>query len=208
VPEYPEPTEIYHFTHINNLSALINTGALLCKNEMTKNNAAYKSSAFDSVQEQRQIHPVPVSPNGTIHDYVPFYFNSLSPMLYTIKNGNIDGVEMQDLVFLKSTAQAVEGSGCKFVFTDGHGIMELSDYYNHLANLDRIPWNVVNARYWNDFTDGRRLRQSEFLVYNKFDWSLVQTIGVYNDRILNRVKSLVNKLSHQPNVEIKSNWFF
>jgi hypothetical protein len=107
VPEYPVPTEIYHFTHIDNLSGLINTGAILCKNQMTKNNAVYNSSAFDSVQEQRQIHTVPVSPNGTIHDYVPFYFNSLSPMLYTIKNGNIDGVEMQDLVFFKSTVQAV-----------------------------------------------------------------------------------------------------
>ena len=208
MPEYPVPTEIYHFTHIDNLSALIDTGAILCKNEMTKNNAVYKSSAFDSVQEQRQIHPVPVSPNGTIHDYVPFYFNSLSPMLYTIKNGNIDGVEMQDLVFFKSTVQEVENSGCKFAFTDGHGIMMLSDYYNDLANLDKIPWNVVNARYWNDFPDGRRLRQSEFLVYNKFDWSLVQTIGVYNSNILNRVKSLVNGLTHQPHVKIKGNWFF
>lgn len=208
MPEYPVPTEIYHFTHIDNLSALINTGAILCKNQMTKNNAVYKSSAFDSVQEQRQIHPVPVSPNGTIHDYVPFYFNSLSPMLYTIKNGNIDGVEMQDLVFFKSTVQAVESSGCKFAFTDGHGIMMLSDYYNDLANLDKIPWNVVNARYWNDFPDGRRLRQSEFLVYNQFDWNLVQTIGVYNSNILNRVKSLVNGVTHQPHVEIKGNWFF
>lgn len=208
MPEYPVPTEIYHFTHIDNLSALINTGAILCKNQMTKNNAVYKSSAFDSVQEQRQIHPVPVSPNGTIHDYVPFYFNSLSPMLYTIKNGNIDGVEMQDLVFFKSTVQAVESSGCKFAFTDGHGIMMLSDYYNDLANLDKIPWNVVNARYWNDFPDGRRLRQSEFLVYNKFDWNLVQTIGVYNSNILNRVKSLVNGVTRQPHVEIKGNWFF
>jgi hypothetical protein len=86
--------------------------------------------------------------------------------------------------------------------------MMLSDYYNDLANLDKIPWNVVNARYWNDFPDGRRLRQSEFLVYNKFDWNLVQTIGVYNSNILNRVKSLVNGVTHQPHVEIKGNWFF
>jgi len=160
------------------------------------------------VQKQRQIHPVPVPPNGTIHDYVPFYFNSLSPMLYIIKNGNIDGVEMQDLVFFKSTAQAVEAAGCEFVFTDGHGIMALSDYYNDLENLDKIPWNVINTKYWNDFPDGKRLRQSEFLVYNKFDWSLVQTIGVYNSSMLNKVKSLVDVLSHQPTVEIKYNWFF
>lgn len=205
VPEHSVPTVIYHFTHIDNLSVLINTGAILCKNEMSKNNTAYKSSAFDSVQEQRKVHPVPVSPNGT---YVPFYFCSLSPMLYTIKNGNIDGVEMQDLIFFKSTVQAVETSDCKFVFTDGHGIMALSEYYNDIENLDQIPWDVVNARYWNDYPDGKRLRQSEFLVYNKFDWSLVQTIGVYNGSMLNRVKSMVGELQYQPNVEIKLNCFF
>lgn len=175
---------------------------------MLKNKTAYKSSAYDSVQEQRKTHPVPVSPNGTIHDYVPFYFSSLSPMLYAIKNGNIDDVKMQDLVFFKSTVQAVETSDCKFVFTDGHGIMALSEYYNDIANLDRISWDVVKAKYWNDFTDGKRLRQSEFLVYNKFDWSLVQTIGVYNCSMLNRVKSMVRRLPHQPNIEIKYNWFF
>lgn len=208
MPEYSIPTDIYHFTHIDNLSALINTGAILCKNEMTNRSSNYKSSAFDSVQEQRQVHPVPVSPSGTIHDYVPFYFNSLSPMLYTIKNGNIDGVTMSDLIFFKSTAQAVEAAGNGFAFTDGHGIMVLSDYYNDLADLDKIPWNVVNARYWNDFPDGRRLRQSEFLVYEKFDWNLVETIGVYNSDMINKVKTLIDSLPHKPSVEIKRNWFF
>ena len=48
MPEYPVPTEIYHFTHIDNLSALINTGAILCKNKMIKNNAVYKSSAAEN----------------------------------------------------------------------------------------------------------------------------------------------------------------
>ncbi len=208
MPNHSIPTEIYHFTHIDNLLALINTGAILCKNEMTKGNSTYKSSALDSVQQQRQLHPVPVSPNGTIHDYVPFYFNSLSPMLYTIKNGNIDGVKMQDLVFFKSTVQAVEAAGCKFAFTDGHGIMMLSDYYNDLADLDKIPWNVVNASYWNDFLDGRRLRQSEFLVYEKFDWDLVETIGVYNNDMLNKVTTLIGLLPYKPSIEVKRNWFF
>lgn len=208
MPSYSIPTEIYHFTHIDNLSALINTGAILCKNEMTNRNSSYKSSALDSVQQQRQLHPVPVSPNGTIHDYVPFYFNSLSPMLYTIKKGNIDGVKMQDLVFFKSTVQAVEAGGCKFAFTDGHATMVLSDYYNDLADLNKVPWDVVNAEHWNNFLDGRRLRQSEFLVYEKFDWNLVDMIGVYNDDMLNRVTTLISLLQYKPSIDIKRNWFF
>lgn len=208
MPNHSIPTEIYHFTHIDNLSDLINTGAILCKNKMTNSNSAYKSSAFDSVQQQRHSYKVPVPPSGTIHDYVPFYFNSLSPMLYTIKNGNIDGVKMQDLVFFKSTVQTAEAAGCKFAFTDGHGIMMLSDYYNDLADLDKIPWNVVNAKFWNDFPDGSRLRQSEFLVYEKFDWELVETIGVYNSDMLSKVTSLIGLGQYKPSIEVKHNWFF
>ena len=208
MPIYPVPTDIFHFTHINNLSNLIATGAILSKSEMQKQGNTYKSSAYDTVQSQRQVHPVPLSPNGTIHDYVPFYFNSLSPMLYAIKTGNIDGVEMKDLVFFKSTVQAVESSGVKFTFTDGHGIMALSDYYNNLASLDKVPWDVINARYWNNFPDGKRLRQAEFLVHEKFDWSLVQLIGVYSGAMLTTVASVIDALEHKPSVQIKQNWFF
>lgn len=172
MPTYPVPTPIYHFTHIDNLARLLGTGMFLCKNEMIAQNSQYRSSAFDSVQAQRENFKVPVSKGGTIHDYVPFYFNSRSPMLYTIHSGNVNNIRMQDLVFFKTSAQTVAGSGHDFAFTDGHGIMALSDYYDDLADLDQVPWNVINAHYWNDFQDGRRLRQSEFLVYKSFNWRL------------------------------------
>lgn len=208
MPSYLVPTNIYHFTHINNFSNLITTGAILSNNEMQAQGNTYKSSAYATVQSQRKTHPVPVSPNGTIHDYVPFYFNSLSPMLYAIKTGNINGIEMKDLIFFKSTVQAVESSGTRFAFTDGHGIMALSDYYNNLSSLDKVPWDVINAGYWNDFPDGKRLRQAEFLVHEQFDWNLVQQIGVYSHAMFTTVTSMINTLKYKPNIQIKQHWFF
>lgn len=208
MPSYPIPTPIYHFTHIGNLSRLLSTGEILCKNEMTAQNANYTSSAFDSVQAHRKGFHVPVSMGGTIHDYVPFYFNSLSPMLYTINCGNVGNVRMQDLVFFKSSAQIVEASGSDFAFTDGHGIMDLSDYYDDIADLEQVPWNAINARYWNDFPDGRRLRQSEFLVYKRFNWNLVELIGVYNKTMKVSVENLLSGLQLPLIVEVKRNWYF
>ncbi len=175
---------------------------------MSERGINYTNSAFDTIQSQRHVHPVPIEPRGTIHDYVPFYFNSLSPMLYSIKCGNIDGVNMQDLVFFKSTAQIVSASGSDFVFTDGHGIMALSEFYNDLAELDQVPWDVINSQYWNDFPDGKRLRQSEFLVYKEFNWNLVELIGVYNSNVCTSVTQLVDTLNHQPIIQIKRNWYF
>ncbi len=208
MPIYSVPTPIYHFTHIDNLVRLLGAGMLLSKNEIAAQNTEYRSSAFESVQTHRQGFQVPVSKGGTIHDYVPFYFNSRSPMLYTINCGNVENISMQDLVFFKTSAQTVAASGSDFAFTDGHGIMDLSDYYDDLTDLDQIPWNVINARYWNDFQDGRRLRQSEFLVYKSFNWSLVESIGVYNQSMKDRVEQLISNFQPSPIVEIKRNWYF
>ncbi|KDC48460.1 type II toxin-antitoxin system toxin DNA ADP-ribosyl transferase DarT [Pseudoalteromonas fuliginea] len=206
--QVPLPTPIYHFTHISNLSSLISSGGVICKNGVDSSSIIYRSAAYDSVQGHREIFKVPVAPGGLIHDYVPFYFNSRSPMLFAVHRGNIPGVSMSEVVFFKTTAQTIEGAGKLFVFTDGHGIMDLTDYYNNLNELSEVPWDVVNAKYWTNFVDGRRLRQSEFLVHSKLDWELIETIGVYNQIMKDRVEGLIQHLVHKPSVEIKLSWYF
>lgn len=206
--QVPLPTPIYHFTHISNLSSLISSGGVICKNGVDSSSIIYRSAAYDSVQGHREIFKVPVAPGGLIHDYVPFYFNSRSPMLFAVHRGNIPGVSMSEVVFFKTTAQTIEGAGKLFVFTDGHGIMDLTDYYNNLNELSEVPWDVVNAKYWTNFVDGRRLRQSEFLVHSKLDWELIETIGVYNQTMKDRVEGLIQHLVHKPSVEIKLSWYF
>jgi len=208
VAQVPLPTPIYHFTHISNLSSLISSGGVICKNGVDSSSIIYRSAAYDSVQGHREIFKVPVAPGGLIHDYVPFYFNSRSPMLFAVHRGNIPGVSMSEVVFFKTTAQTIEGAGKLFVFTDGHGIMDLTDYYNNLNELSEVPWDVVNAKYWTNFVDGRRLRQSEFLVHSKLDWELIETIGVYNQTMKDRVEGLIQHLVHKPSVEIKLSWYF
>ncbi len=184
------------------------SGAILSKNEMIAQNVQYTDAAYDSVQNQRHVHPVPVMPMGTIHDYVPFYFNSLSPMLYAIKCGNVPGVNLQDIIFFQSTAHTVEVAGAPFVFTDGHAIMALTDFYNDLADLGELPWEIIHAQYWNDYLDGKRLRQSEFLVYKHFSWNLVERIGVYNQNMQNYVQSMLQNALYIPAVDVKPNWYF
>jgi hypothetical protein len=47
--------------------------------------------------------------SGALHDYVPFYFGFLSPMLLQLKTGRVTGYNegQEPLVYLKSTVQAV-----------------------------------------------------------------------------------------------------
>ncbi len=204
----PIPTPIYHFSHINNLASIIEANGILCKNVLIDKENGYTNSANEDVQDKRKGHKVTVANEGTLHDYVPFYFATRTPMLYTVHQGNISGVNMKDVVFFKSNAQEVKGSGKCFAFTDGHGIMALSDYYEDLADLEKVPWNVIKAPFWNDFTDGRRLRQSEFLVHSIFDWALIEVIGVFSEEMRTRVQNLILNLDHKPEVQIKKNWYF
>ncbi len=54
------------------------------------------------------------------------------------------------VVHLVSSAQRVHAAGLEFVFTDGHAIMAISDFFQDLRDLDRVDWKVMQARYWAD----------------------------------------------------------
>ena len=68
--------------------------------------------------------------------------------------------------------------------------------------------NKLEAKYWNDFPDGKRLRQAEFLVYESFEWHLIKRIGVYSQSMGSRVQSLLGEVKYKPNISLKRNWYF
>jgi len=83
---------------------------------------------------------------GTLHDYVPFYFAPRSPMLFTISRGNVPTCSNQEpVVHLVTNIQAVQAAGLPFVFTDGHGIMQLTSFFEDLAQLDHVDWTIMRT---------------------------------------------------------------
>ena len=87
-----------------------------------------------------------------MHDYVPFYFGYLSPMLLQLKTGRVAGYTegQEPLIYLQTTVQAVIGAGRRFVFSDGHGIAAFTHWFDDLARLDQVDWEMVYQRYWRD----------------------------------------------------------
>lgn len=133
-------------------------------------------------------------------------------MLYTISRGNVscDGGQ-SSIVHLVSTIQLVRKNAHAFVFSDGHGIMTLTDFYDDLGELDKVDWNVMQSRYWNDTqedNDRMRRRQAEFLVQDYFPWDLVHEIGVMNNALRRRVEQVTQSLAHQPNVNVHQDWYY
>lgn len=112
------------------------------------------------------------------------------------------------MVYLASDAEAVEQAGLPFVFTDGHAIMRYVLQYNQLAELTNVPWNVIHAKYWNDFPDGRCRRQSEFLVKERFPLELVREIGVKDETVRQKVEAMIAPTRFKPLIAVRGDWYF
>jgi len=209
----PTPTWIYHITPIENLRRMLGGGELRAKRALDQEDTGYTSIAHQSIQDRRAHTPVPCGPCGVLHDYVPFYFAARSPMLFAISRGNVEGFTggQQSIVHLVSTAQAVQAAGLGFVFTDGHGIMAFTEFFDDLAHLDEVDWPLMEARYWadtDDDLDRKRRRQAEFLVHRRFPVALIQGIGVINEGKKQETEALLAEFGLAIPVAVKRGWYY
>lgn len=207
-------TPIYHITHIDNLKSILNSDGLIANSRLKQEGINYRDIAYENIQNRRARTPVHCGVGGVLHDYVPFYFAPRSPMLYTLHKGNVQGYHQgqNPVIHLVSYPEAIESSNLAFVFTDGHPVMEYTDFYDSLCYIDEvIDWEVMESRYWNnneDDLDRKRRRQAEFLVHQFCPWKLITEIGVINSTIKVRVQETLQNFNHQPLVNIHSDWYY
>jgi hypothetical protein len=204
----PFPTLIYRLVHVDSLPTILARGALHAPTCTPEDGLLYRAIHNTQVQASRQEKAVPCGPQGTVHDYVPFYFGPLSPMLLNLKTGRVDGYDegQEPLIYLVSTAQSVAEAGCRFVFTDGHGLATFTNWFDDLARLDTLDWRLVGERYWSDTpedNDRQRRKQAEFLVWQSLDWKLIAGIGVLNAAMKARVESILAEHPLRKKVVVK-----
>lgn len=211
----PNPTLILRFMHIDNLTVVLQRGGLHAPHFTPKNGLAYTTIHDTEIQEKRKQKAIPCGPRGVIHDYVPFYFGYLSPMLLKLKTGRVpDYTEGQEpLIYVVSTAQAVNDSGNAFVFSDGHGIAAFTSWFDDLAELSKVDWDMVYQQYWADNIndmDRQRRKQAEFLVHRFCDWSLIGEIAVIDAAMQKRVEKILKQFPDdiQRPVTIRRNWYY
>ena len=154
---------------------------------------------------------MPVAPGGTVGDYVPFYFAVLSPMLYAIFKNQVAGYTagQQPVIYLCSSTEAIHAANCRWVFTEGHAVMDFTDFFNDFKDIGRIDWRLMRAKYWFDsdmYPDRSRRRQAEFLVYQFLPWNLVTNIVVYDAANAKVVSDILGEQS--PAVDVKRGWYY
>ena len=207
------PLLIYHITHLDNLAAIVQCGGLLSNTLLQRRNQPFRDISFGNIQDRRASKTVPCAAKGVLHDYVPFYFAPRSPMLYTIHRGNVPNYQggQAAVLHLVTTVEAVSESELVFTFTDGHAVMDYSDFYEDLDNLRMIDWEVMESKYWADRDDDpnrKCKRQAEFLIHNSFPWGLIQEIGVINQSVRAEVCQILQQVNDFTPVHIYPNWYY
>lgn len=160
---------LYHLLALNNLPSIFKEKRLYSKNQLVKKSIGYASIAHENIQSRRESKPVKVPPGGTLHDYVPFYFATRSPMLSALHNGRVEGFSgtQQDLAYLVTTVENAQKANLEIVFTRRSAALKNPEFNNDLTLLKQtIDWDVMKRKYWTDtLEDGdiKARRQAEFL---------------------------------------------
>lgn len=212
----PTPTPILRLTHVDNLVTLLHRGGLHAPNHVPADGLPYRTAHNVELQAARRGTLVPCGRGGSIHDYVPSYFGTLSPMLLKLKTGQVEDYDdgQEPLIYLVSTAQAVADAGADYVFSEGHGYVAYTKWFDTLEALSEVDWKAVALRYWgarNDPTgELKRRKQAEFLVHRFCDWALIKEIAVINDSMKARVEGILANFppSLRRVVRVERSWYY
>lgn len=212
----PPPTPIYRLIHIDNLGICLKREGLYAWNNSPDDGLQWRTIHDQAVQESRHVMPIKCGPGGLLHDYVPFYFGYLSPMMLKLNTGQVaDYSEGQEpLIYLVSSVQAIDRGQHQYVFSDGHALAALTNLFDQVSDLVNVDWTMVYQRYWQDIRGGdddrQRRKQAEFLVHKFCDWEHIEKIVVIDFEKKAQVEQIQAAFPEKLHrlVEVNKEWYY
>lgn len=204
-------TQLLRITHINNLPFILKNG--LHSPESKIQDPDFTPIGFPTLIEYRKDREVPISPGGTLSDYIPFYFWYRSPMLYVIHKGNDPEViqtPQDEIIYLVTSFEVLKGLGCQFVFSDRHAKLDYANFYQDPEDINKLNWDLIKTEQWGRQygPERKEMKQAECLVYQTMPLEAIIGIAVSSETS----KSLVNQHLMESGIEIpvkvKPNFYF
>lgn len=199
---------LYHMTHIANLPSVLKSEGLQAHAAMQVNQLHHQDIANQDVQDRREKTKIPVGKGGTLHDYVPFYFASRSPMLYYLHKQKL---QQEDVVYFMTSVASIQEHALDFVFTDAHAIRRLTNFYTDLVHLDQIDWQVMTSDYWHDIDEDmsrKARRQAEFLVYNEVPLTACLGFAVFNEQAKVKLETILQEAGSTLPVAVRRHFYY
>lgn len=203
-----EKALIFRIVHRDNVPWILDHG-LNAKNE--KSDPHYRNIGHPDIIDRRAHRLVPVSPGGTLQDYIPFYFTPYSKMMMNIVTGyGVPKVPRDEIVIFASSLRNVAKAGISFVFTNQHAVLEWADYYTDLANLGAIDWPLLQSRnFKNDPEDpqkGERY-QAEALIWKHLPITALLGVGCYTIGAEQHLKAQIAARGLKLDTLVRPNWY-
>lgn len=207
----PKNARIFRIVHRDNLPWIFDHG-LHCRSSTTFD-PNYINIGNPELIDKRSRRGVPITPYGTLSDYVPLYFTPWSPMLYNINTGHNGVVQRpnEEIVFLASSLHRLLDLQVEFVFTDRHAYLKGAEFAADLVRLDMIDWNILQQRdFERDREDlGKFERyQAEALVHRLLPLNALLGIACFNMATKERIDEALAARGRELKVLVKPRWYF
>jgi hypothetical protein len=125
----------------------------------------------------------------SLHEYVCFYFSPRNPMLYALRH------IQNEIILIGVAPQLLLHSST--IFSDGNAAADDTKFYRGTSMLDNLDWDIINAVYWNNYHDGRRIKCAEILVRTKVGMRYIKRIFCFNDNQLDIVQKTFSEIRNQ-----------
>ncbi|MFA7326218.1 MAG: DUF4433 domain-containing protein [Candidatus Kapaibacterium sp.] len=186
---------LYHITHINNISSILENG-LLSDNHLQRDNINFENIADLEVKGHRE--KTESIYNKSILEYVPLYFTPKTPMLYKKQDisNNLVVIVIHPFVLFEKD----------LIFTDGNASSKKTKFYSDLNDLKCLDWECIRSQFWTKFEDGKRKRCSEVLVHDRIDVNYFNKIVCNNKKLYDELS--INYSESNIKIELDNKYFF
>lgn len=208
----PERGLLFRITHLANLLWVLRNG-LHCANSAVTD-PSFVAIGNPDLISKRPFRRVPVSPGGTLSDYVPFYYTPKSPMLLNIKTG-YNGIAWRangEIVILVSSCQAMAENGVSMLFTDRHAYTATAAWSGNPADLaGMIDWGILNRHDFardDRYPDKMERYQAEALAYRHVPPGALLGIGCSSEAVRSGIDGSIRATGLTIKTLVRPGWYF
>ena len=198
------PPYLLYLSRKESFGSIVKNG-ILPQNEAKKKHLLSGSFADIGVQERRERKSYYLSDTKSynLHDVVPLYFKAQTPTLSARRE------QQENLFFCKvSPLKLISDPKIAFAFTDGNAASDYTSSYYDLKKLGKLNWKVIHSEFWNDNVDGKRIRNSEFLIFPKIEIKYIFEFSVNNQKLKEEFENILLKNSIKIPVTVDERCFF
>lgn len=188
---------VYHVTHVSNLPLILAEGRVLAAAESSTREVDLSSPLTRELRATAEV-----APGESVASHVPFALAPDAVFWEELRRGAIEPrwsaaarlAASHDFVFLVSTLRTL-GS---FVLADG----DAAGTYTRFAGAPEAAVGMLSRLY-----GAEQLREAEALVAGSVPFESIQLIGVANEPVRDRVRSLLASAGLSTKVAVYPPWF-